>query len=55
MRGLPQFSLRSIQVGFSFSMRASFLERVQPLSCFSRAMARLGLSKLAYQTRRLQL
>jgi uncharacterized membrane protein len=41
--GLPHSSLRSIQVGFNFWMRASFLARDQPLSCFSRAMALAGV------------
>ena len=39
---LPQSSLRSIHVGFSPSISASFFERFQPFSCFSRAIALLG-------------
>jgi len=38
--GFPQSSDRSLQPGFIFTIRAIFLMRDQPLSCFSRAMAR---------------
>jgi hypothetical protein len=43
--GLPYSSLRSIQAGFIVLMSASFLARLQPLSCFSRAIARPGVEK----------
>jgi hypothetical protein len=38
------FSAKSSQRGFTFSMSAIFFERLQPFSCFSRAMAFRTLS-----------
>ena len=51
---LPQSSLRSIHVGFSPSISASFFERFQPFSCFSRAIALLGEVWRSNHTNRLQ-
>src|SRR5215471_1992905 len=42
---LPQFSAKSSQRGFIFSMSAIFFSRRHRLSCFSRAMAFLTSSK----------
>jgi len=41
--GLPQFSLRSSHVGFSRLMSSIFFALIQPFSCFSRAIAALGV------------
>ena len=51
---LPQSSLRSIHVGFSPSISASFFERFQPFNCFSRAIALLGEVWRSNHTNRLQ-
>ena len=37
--GFPQSSLKSLHVGFMLTINAIFLIRVQPLICFSRAIA----------------
>lgn len=48
-------SLRSLHVGFIFSISAIFFARIHPFSCFSRAIALFGPVKRSNQTSRLQL